>query len=133
MFQPLVLVAEDDWALAQSFQIALERVGFAVQLTTTAQAALEQVAACRPSLVVLDLHLADSESLPVRLALPQLLKACKTVGARVLAITGDARLAEYRQAEFDLVLLKPVSVTQLRDLARRLCDAAFSTAATAPD
>jgi CheY-like chemotaxis protein len=121
MASPLALVVEDDWALAGSFQIALQYAGFDVHLTDTARGALELVAALRPCLVVLDLYLADADDLPMTEVQPQLVQACRDLGARVVAITGDPRLAEYLQADFDLVLYKPVSPAQLGVLARRLC------------
>lgn len=121
MASPLALMVEDDWALAKSFQIALQHAGFDVQLTDTARAALELVTALRPCLVVLDLHLADADDLPMTEAQPHLIQACRAVGARVVAITGDPRLADYLPADFDLMLFKPVSPAQLGVMARRLC------------
>jgi len=118
---PLAFVVEDDWALAKSFQIALQRAGFEVHLTAMARVALELVVALRPCVVVLDLHLADAADLPAAQVQPPLVQVCQAVGARVVAVTGDPRLADYLQADFDLVLFKPVSLAQLRDLARRLC------------
>ncbi|MDW8327295.1 MAG: response regulator [Anaerolineales bacterium] len=121
MASPLALVVEDDRALARSFQIALQGAGFEVHLADTARLALDLVNALRPCLVVLDLHLIDEDELPTLTIQPRLVRECRAIGAQIVAVTGDPRLAEYLQADFDLVLYKPVSTVQLRVLARRLC------------
>jgi DNA-binding response OmpR family regulator len=118
MNYPLVLIAEDEWAQADLYRIVLERAGFEVLIADTAAAFLGLLALIRPDLIVLDMHLPDMLG-------DQLLRRVRAhphLGrARLIAATADPRFVEPIHAEFDLVLIKPVSPTQLRDFARRLC------------
>lgn len=118
MTYPLVLIAEDEWALADIYRISLERAGFEVLIADTAEGLLGLLPFTRPDLIVLDMHLPDMLG-------DQLLRQVRAYPhlgrARLIAATADPRIVEPIRAEFDLVLIKPVSPTQLRDLARRLC------------
>ena len=71
----------------------------------------------RPAMVILDLHL---PLISGQRLLSQIRSEDSLTETKVIVITADAALAETVQAEADLVLLKPVSFQQLRDLATRL-------------
>lgn len=117
MSKPLALVVEDDEDLATIFTEATLAAGYDVETTRTGDAAIARLAQIAPHLVVLDLHLPGVTG-------PQILKYMRADvrlrSARVLIASADQRLAEYSRDQATLILLKPISFSQLRDLAERL-------------
>jgi DNA-binding response OmpR family regulator len=108
------LIIEDDQDLSIIFSEALQAAGFETEIVRAGDVALERLAATTPSVVVLDLHLprvAGTEILRHIRADPRL------AGVRVIVATAHPHMAESLRDEADLVLLKPISFSQLRDLA----------------
>ena len=117
MNKPLALIVEDDHDLADIFAQALQAAGFETQIVRSGDTAVMWLSSTLPDVVVLDLHLpriAGTEILSQIRADPRL------AGTRVIVATADDRKAEVLREEADLVLVKPVSFSQLRDLAWRL-------------
>lgn len=115
--RPQALIVEDDIAQASIFEQALQMADFETQIITDGQAALDALQTVTPALVVLDLHLptvSGAEILHAIRAEPRL------AGARVMLATANPLAAESLRGSSDLVLLKPISFSQLRDLAHRL-------------
>ena len=114
------LIVEDDPIQAEIFIRALEAAGYTVEHIADGDQAIAYLQEHTPYIVVLDLHLPGTAG-------DDILRAIRsnpaTAQTRVLLATADPRLAETVQEESDLVLLKPVSYIQLRDLARRMKDA----------
>ncbi|NPA30871.1 MAG: response regulator [Chloroflexi bacterium] len=112
------LIVEDDAFQREIFVKAVEAAGFApVDMAADGREALTYLQRHTPALVVLDLHL------PVALGddiLAYLRREPRFAATRVILATGNPHMADPLQNESDLVLLKPVSFTQLRDLAMRL-------------
>ena len=114
---PLALIVEDDMDLADIFAEALQAAHFKTEIIddgAIAQARLREVI---PQLVVLDLHLphVSGEVLLHQIRSTPLLK-----GVKVVIASADPFTADLLSPESDLVLIKPVSFNQLRDLAQRL-------------
>ncbi len=99
------------------FTYALEAADFVTELIADGDLARARLAEIVPSVVVLDLHLphVSGEDL-----LQQIRADERLTRTRVMFATADARLANYLRQQSDLVLLKPISPAQLRDLAKRL-------------
>ena len=117
MNKPLALIVEDDTKLSNIFSLALEGAGFETEVINDGAEAVARLTTIQPAVVVLDLHL-PTVSGP---AILRQIKSDKTLAeTRVIVATADALLAESIQASADLVLLKPISIGQLRDLAARL-------------
>jgi DNA-binding response OmpR family regulator len=117
MNQPLALIIEDDSRLALIFAEALRNAGYVPEIVgdgRTAETRLQEVV---PTLILLDLHLPylSGDNL-----LPQIRANEHLAGCVVVLATADAILAETHRSDADLVLLKPISFSQLRDLAIRL-------------
>ena len=115
--KPLALVIEDDLHLANIFATALVRAGFHAEIIGDGQQALQRLAVTIPTLVLLDLHLPHVSGGDI---LHSMRKDARLAETRVILATADAVRAELLYKEADLVLLKPISFQQLRDLAGRL-------------
>ncbi len=115
--KPLALVVEDDPTQAEIFVTALSQAGYEVAHIANGQAAIDYLNEHSPLLVLLDLHLPEVAGT----AILQHIRRQPHLGAtRVMLATADPRMADTVRAESDLVLIKPVSFTQLRTLAHRL-------------
>ncbi len=116
MDKPLALVVEDDPQLSQIFTITLSQA-FEVESIIDGALALTRLTEVVPHLVVLDINLPGANG-------AQILHFIRTEprlkSTRVILATASARHADELQDKADIVLLKPVSISQLRDLADRL-------------
>jgi CheY-like chemotaxis protein len=116
MRKPLAFVVEDDPQLSQIFTIALGEL-FEVETITNGSSALARLSETVPGLVVLDINLPGASG-------AQILHAIRSDGrlksVHVILATADSRQAYDLQDKADIVLLKPISPAQLRDLSSRL-------------
>lgn len=117
MINPLALIIEDDEKLAHIYSLALRAAEFEIEIVRDGEAALNRLPAVTPVLILLDLHLPRISGKDI---LRQIQADERLMQTRVMLATADARLAERLREQVDLVLLKPISVNQLRDLAKRL-------------
>ncbi len=114
---PLALIIEDDADLASIFAEALEAAQFKTEIIADGVVAQERLKEVVPQLVVLDIHLPHVSG---EIILQQIRSTPLLAGVKVLIASADPIMAEMLSPESDLVLLKPVSFSQLRDLAQRL-------------
>ena len=114
---PLALIVEDDHALAGIYQETLRQVHFKSIIVTDGAVALAQVKALTPALVLLDLHLPHVSGVDI---LRQIRQDPALAHIHVIVTTADPVRAEAVEDQADLVMIKPISVVQLRDLARRI-------------
>ncbi|MFO7538918.1 MAG: response regulator [Chloroflexota bacterium] len=117
MSSSFVLIVEDDAQIAEIFSISLESIGLKTQCAADGQAALASLAKTVPDLVLLDLHLPHISGLEI---LKYIRSEARLAHVPVILATADNLRAEELHAEADLVLLKPVSPMQLRQLTKRL-------------
>lgn len=117
MSAPLAVIIEDETDLADIFAAALEAAGFATEQIHNGLLAIERLDQLEPTLILLDLHLpgVDGSHVLAHIRADERLRRC-----RVLLTTADAAYANVLEKDAYLVLLKPISFSQLRDLARRL-------------
>jgi len=118
MTKNLALVIEDDEDLSEIFAQAMEMAGFAVERLMDGKAAQERLReGTIPTVIALDLHLPVVDGS----ALLKQINADERFGkTRVILTTADATQAEYLRDDVDIVLIKPILFTQLRDLSKRL-------------
>ena len=117
MTNPLALIIEDDDQLCEIFSHALKLADFDTEIAQDGQAALALLDKVTPAMVLLDLHLphvAGDEILRYIRASKRLEKV------RVVLATADQIMAEALQDDVTLILLKPISVVQLKILASRI-------------
>ena len=115
--KPLALVIEDSEDVALVFHTAMEKAGFEAETIYDGTLAQTRLAEVVPDLVVLDLHLpgtSGEEILNYIRSDPRLEKL------KVIVATADSNWAEKLASASTISLLKPISFTQLRQLAERL-------------
>lgn len=117
MTKPLALIIEDDPKLGDIFSLSLQAAEFETELVTDGDMARTRLAQVVPHVIVLDLHLPHISGEQL---LQQIRADHRLNDTKVMLATADSQAANYLQAESDLVLLKPISPTQLRDLAKRM-------------
>ncbi len=114
--KPVALVIEDNADQNLVFTMALNKAGFSTESIhngTDAQKRLKEVV---PHIVILDLHMPDIDGD----ALLAQIRADKRLSkVNVVLATADSAFADVLQSQAELVLLKPVSFSQLSDLASR--------------
>ena len=120
MDQPIGLIIEDDFDLANIYAEAVRLAGYAAEYALDVPTAMARLAEVIPALVVLDLHLGEMAGQDI-LRYIRLTKRLAQV--RVIVATADARLAEQIDEEKTIVFIKPVSFVQLQGLAHRLLTA----------
>ena len=81
---------------------------------------MKRLAEVVPAIVILDLHIPGING---GLILREIRKDPRAKNVRVIIVSADAEFAASLQAQVDLVLLKPVSFTQLSLLASRFLTA----------
>lgn len=114
--KPLAFVIEDYEDQVIVFRTALELAGYEIETIGDGVVAQKRLAESLPDLIVLDLHI---PGVPGDVLLKQIRADPRLAKTRVMVATADALLAEELRSQADLVLLKPVSFAQLRQLAER--------------
>ncbi len=116
MSKPLAVIIEDDLEIVKILSISLKNE-FEIESFEGGNSALARLAQVVPALIILDLHLPEISGMDVfaRIRADARLRA-----AKVIVCTADALRAEALRNQADLVLLKPISPSQLRELASRM-------------
>jgi CheY-like chemotaxis protein len=115
----LALIIEDDYDLANIFAEALRGIGYQVERAADGRAAAERLkSGAAPYLILLDMHLPHISGSDL---LMNIIKQDeKFAHTTVIITTADARMGDMYHDQVDLVLIKPISFVQLRDLTARL-------------
>ena len=114
--KPLAFIIEDDSAQNRIFSIALQK-DFELLCIFDGLEAVKQLKQATPKLIVLDMNLPGlhgSKILEFVRADP------KFSQTQVIMATADALQAINLEQDADLILLKPISPKQLRELAKRI-------------
>jgi DNA-binding response OmpR family regulator len=117
MPKDLALVIEDDVDLSEIFTRALETAGFDVEMILDGKLAQERLGEVVPNVIVLDMHLphVDGPTLLKQIHADERLKK-----VRIIIATADAVQAEFYRDQAMIVMVKPISFSQLRDISARL-------------
>ena len=116
MTKPVAFIIEDDPKLNNIALITLQ-ADFEIETFIDGNAAMQRLDQFAPQLVILDLNLPGTSG---REILNKIRGSERFVHTRVILTTADERQAETLTEEADIVLLKPVSPGQLRELALRI-------------
>lgn len=116
MSNPLAMIVEDDPTLIDIFAMALQSAGYSVEKYNDGESALRRLRQVAPYMLVLDLHLphiSGEEIVDVIQATPRLSDVI------VIITSADTVLTSFLRDRVELVLEKPVSFYQLRELTVR--------------
>lgn len=116
MSERWTLIVEDDAELGIAFAEVLDLSGMRAELVQNGRLALAALAHARPDLVLLDLHLPEVSG-PEILDYIRNNEHLKTT--HVVIVSADAVRAEQLKEKVDLVLVKPISFTEIFSLAER--------------
>lgn len=114
---PHALVVEDDAEIARFLQLVLQEVSFDVEVITNGQDALDRLVSVVPDLVILDLNIPFVSGLEV---LRQVRTDSSLADVKVIVVSANPHMAEQADEQADLILQKPVSYEQLRNLVQRI-------------
>ncbi len=116
MTKPLALIIEDDPKLNEIISLTLNE-DFELETCVDGNAAMELLGNIVPQVVILDLNIPGKSGREILTHIRMNKRFWRT---RVIMTTADNRQAEMLHNEVDIVLLKPVSPGQLRELALRI-------------
>ena len=114
--KPLAYIVEDYRDTVTIFQGALEMAGYEVEAAYDGAVAQKRLTEIVPTLIVLDLHI---PSVPGDIILRQIRADERLKETRVFLATADANMASQLRDDAELVLLKPIGFSQLKELAER--------------
>ena len=114
--KPIALVVEDNEDLNAIFSSALEKAGYVVHSVFNGADAKELLADLVPAIITLDLHMPGISGEKV---LEYIRSQARLDKVRVIVATADPRSADAMHIQPELVLLKPISFSQLTQLASR--------------
>jgi PAS domain S-box-containing protein len=115
--KPFVLIIEDDVHLVKIYEAALKESGFETEIDTEGNKVFDKLSSKNPALIVLDLHMPFASGTDI---LNQIRSDQRWVNTPVIVTTADLYLAKSLQGQVEEILIKPVSVTRLRELATRI-------------
>ena len=118
--KPLALIIEDNEDQNLVFTKALIQAGYETESIQDGATAMKRLSEVIPDIVILDLHIPGING---GLILREIRKDPRAQHVHVIIVSADAEFAASLQAQVDIVLLKPVSFTQLSLLASRFLDA----------
>lgn len=114
---PFALVIEDDEDLATIFAKAVEAAEYEVEVIHAGDKAMERLDTIVPDIVILDLNLPFVSGVTI---LDRIRADEQMAKTRVILATANYGLAQSIEENADLVLVKPITFSQLRDLTGRL-------------
>mgnify|MGYP001179595673 FL=1 len=117
MNPPFALIIEDDPDLSDIFSQALSVAGYETRVIQDGKVAYDALDSVEAVVIVLDLHLPNVSGETILTKINATEKFAKT---RVIVTTADTVTAELLRDKADIVLQKPISFGQLRDMASRL-------------
>jgi DNA-binding response OmpR family regulator len=113
----LALIIEDDIDLSEIFTRALQAAGFDVETIRDGKVAQERLGEVVPNVIVLDMHLPQVDGSTL---LKQIQADERLSKVRIIIATADSLQAEFYRSMATIVMVKPISFSQLRDISKRL-------------
>ena len=117
MDNKLALVIEDDSDAAVIFSAALRANGFDPKAVHIGDIASKRLNELSPEIVLLDMHL---PKVPGTELIKQIRENEHTKDTMVIIVSADPRMAETVEHLADLVVIKPTTFSQVRDLITRM-------------
>ena len=117
MDNKLALVIEDDSDAAVIFSAALRANGFDPKAVHLGDIASKRLSELSPEIVLLDMHL---PKVPGTELIKQIRENERTKDVMVIIVSADPRMAGTVEHLADLVIIKPTTFSQVRDLIARM-------------
>lgn len=117
MPQNFALVIEDDEDLSLIFSKALQQAGFEVETILDGAVARARLRETLPHVVVLDLHLPNVDGGTL---LKQIHADERLSKVHIIIATADNVQAEFYRDLATIVMVKPITFSQMRDISARL-------------
>jgi len=114
--KPLAYIVEDNKDTVTIFRGALELAGYEVDVAYDGAVAQKRLTEFVPDLIILDLHIPNVSGDKV---LQHIRADERLKDSRVFLATADANMAAQLRDQAELVLLKPIGFSQLKELAER--------------
>ncbi|HEX2621208.1 MAG TPA: response regulator [Phototrophicaceae bacterium] len=119
MSKPVALVIDDDKNLSEVFSMALDHAGFETEIINDSTQAMEYITTRKPALITLDIQMPLISGIDILrwIRADEQLKHIK-----VLMVTANERASDTEEIDLmaDLILIKPVTFSQLKEMAGRL-------------
>src|SRR5258706_8538487 len=117
MTRPLAIIIEDDPKLGMIYETTLKQAGYETYLDKDGNEVMDHLPTIDPALIILDMHLpyASGEEL-----LREIRADKRWSGIPMIVATADLFLAKSLQGQAEYVLLKPVSIGRLLEIASHL-------------
>jgi two-component system cell cycle response regulator DivK len=112
-----VLIVEDNDAISSMYETALVDVGFVTECILDGKDAAERLKEVVPNLVILDMNLPHVSG---HYILKQIRADPRLANTYVIIVTANSPMAEALESQMtdmDMILVKPVSPIELRELA----------------
>lgn len=116
----LALIIEDEADLSAIFSEALQVAGFTTEAIKRGDTALVRLSEVVPEVVILDLHLPGVDG---KALMKHIRDDARLAHTQIVVASADAALSQALEINADFTFLKPISFSQLRDLAKRLLPA----------
>ncbi len=117
MDKPFALIVEDDRDIAALFRHVLDISGYRTELEMHGRDAVDRLKLARPDIVLLDLNL---PGFPGTKILEHMRTDEHLKDIPVVVVTAHSHIADTLAVQPDLVLLKPVNLSQMIELVQRL-------------
>ena len=117
MDKPLALIVEDDRDIVALFRHVLDIAGYQTEIVLDGTEAMQRIPLMQPDIILLDLQLPGMSGVEI---LDNIRADKNTALIPVVVITANPNLADSLSVEPDLLLLKPVDISQLSELVQRL-------------
>ena len=114
--KPLAYIVEDNKDTVIIFSGAIELAGYEVEVAYDGAVAQKRLTEIIPDLVILDLHIPNVSG---DILLQQIRSDERLSNSHVFLATADANMAAQLRDQAEIVLLKPIGFSQLRELAER--------------
>jgi len=117
MNKPLAIIVEDDPKLGAIYETALKEAGYETYLDADGNKIMDHLPTVDPALIILDAHMPFASGVEV---LHQIRSDARWTKVPIIVATADLFLAKSLQGQAEYVLLKPISVGRLIEIASRL-------------
>ena len=113
-----ILIVEDDDATAEMLKVVLDETACEVRVAHTGKEALQLQSEHHPDIALVDIGLPDLSGLEIG----RRMRASQTPPRQLIAVSGYSRAEDRSRAKsagFDVYVVKPLDVDQLRDFVEQ--------------